>query len=178
MERRRKYRNRRREKKTRLRAARFDNRENSKRKGRLSPTMRSKFDALHREIRFARSIHPISRMIHETGTFDPPALKNPEVLKKNALYQQGPDYGYENSKAFLLSRDGYKCQHCKGQSKDRRLHVHPRVWRSKGGSEESENLVVICKTCHDKVPVGRGGSSNVLPSPSPSFTTGVFTRFR
>ena len=70
--------------------------------------MRSQFDAHHSEIRFARSIHPISRMIHETGTFDPHTLKNPEVLKKNALYQQGLDYGYENSKAFLLSRDGYK----------------------------------------------------------------------
>ena len=151
MERRRKYRNRRRERMTRSRAPRSDNRGNSKRKGRLSPTLRSKFDIHHREICFVRSILPISRMIHETGTFDPHTLKYPEVLKKNALYQQGPDYGYEDTKAFVLSREGYKCQHCKGQSKDRRLHVHPIVWRSRGGSDESENLVVLCKTCHDKV---------------------------
>jgi cytochrome c553 len=151
MDRRRKYRRNRRQRKTRYRAPRFNNRGNSRREKRFSPTMVSRLNAHRREIRFVASILPVSKLILETGTFDPHALKNPAVLEDKSLYQKGPNYGYENTKAFVLSRDGYLCQHCKGKSKDRRLHVHHIVFRSEGGSDEAENLVTLCKTCHDKV---------------------------
>jgi hypothetical protein len=149
-----KYRRNRRNRKTRYRKARWLHRGNSTKTGRFSPTMRSKFDTHLKEVAFVKSILPISRVILETGTFDPHALKNPEVLNDKSLYQKGVNYGFANSKAFVLFRDGYVCQHCKGKSKDKRLHVHHVIFRCNGGSDDESNLATVCKTCHDGVHKG------------------------
>ncbi len=119
----------RRNRKTRYRPARWLNRRNSIKQGRFSPTMRSKIEAHLREIRFMQSILPITSIVLETGTFDPHALKNPEVLQKKWLYQRGINYGFANTKAYVLTRDGYSCQRCQGKSKDRRLEVHHIIFR-------------------------------------------------
>lgn len=144
----------RRKRKTRYRPARWLNRKNSIKTGRFSPTMRSKIEAHLREIRFVRSLLPISSMVLETGTFDPHALKNPAVLQHKWLYQKGINYGYANTRAYVLTRDGYTCQHCKGKSKDPRLEVHHLVLRSAQGSDEETNLLTLCKTCHDALHAG------------------------
>src|SRR5437763_13712602 len=139
----------RRSRKTRYRPARWLNRKNSRKKGRFSPTMRSKIEAHLREIRFVKSLLPIQSMVLETGTFDPHALKNPAVLQNKWLYQKGINYGYANTKAYVLTRDGYTCQYCKGKSKDKRLEVHHIIFRSEQGSDEETNLLTLCKICHD-----------------------------
>ncbi len=139
----------RRNRKTRYRPARWLNRKNSIKTGRFSPTMRSKIEAHLREIRFVRSLLPITSTILETGTFDPHALQNPDVLHKKWLYQKGITYGFANTKACVLARDGYSCQQCKGKAKDQRLEVHHVVFRSQNGSDEESNLLTLCKTCHD-----------------------------
>ncbi|MBO0796563.1 MAG: HNH endonuclease, partial [Ktedonobacteraceae bacterium] len=144
----------RRNRKTRYRPARWFNRRNSVKTGRCSPTMRSKIDAHLREIRFARSLLPITSIVLETGTFDPHALKNPEVLRKKWLYQKGINYGYANTKAYVLARDSYTCQHCQGKSKEQRLEVHHLVFRSQHGSDEAGNLLTLCKTCHESLHAG------------------------
>jgi hypothetical protein len=143
------YRRDRRKRKTRYRPARWLNRKNSIKTGRFSPTMRSKIEAHLREIRFVRSLLPIRHIVLETGTFDPQALKNPEVLQHKWLYQKGINYGFANTRAYVLKRDGYTCQQCKGKSKDKRLEVHHLIFRSQGGSDEEANLLTLCKTCHD-----------------------------
>src|SRR5260221_10006695 len=139
----------RRNRKTRYRPARWLNRKNSIKQGRFSPTMRSKINAHLREIRFVQALLPITSIVLETGTFDPHALKHPEVLTHKWLYQKGINYGYANTKAYVLTRDCYTCQQCKGKSKDRRLEVHHIIFRSQNGSDEETNLVTLCKTCHD-----------------------------
>ena len=144
----------RRQRKTRYRPARWLNRRNSRKSGRFSPTMRSKIEAHLREIRFVQSLLPIQSIVLETGTFDPHALKNPEVLQHKWLYQRGINYGFANTKAYVLTRDGYTCQHCKGKSKDQRLEVHHIIFRSQQGSDEETNLVTLCKTCHDALHAG------------------------
>jgi len=149
-----KYRRNRRNRKTRYRPARWLNRRNSIRTDRFSPTMQSKIAAHLREIRFVQSILPISSLVLETGTFDPHALKNPEVLQKKIRYQQGINYGYANTKAYVLSRDNYTCQHCGGKSKETRLEVHHIVFRSQNGSDEESNLLTLCKACHDGLHAG------------------------
>jgi hypothetical protein len=146
-----KYRRNRRNRKTRYRPARWQNRRNSIKTDRFSPTMRSKIDSHEREIRFVRSILPITKLILETATFDPHALKNPAVLNNKWLYQKGINYGYANTKAYVLSRDNYTCQYCKGKSKDKRLETHHIIFRTNGGSDEQENLITLCKICHDKL---------------------------
>lgn len=151
MKQRAKYRRNRRNRKTRYRQARWLNRKNSIKTGRFSPTMVSKLHSHEKEISFVKSLLPITDVILETATFDPHALKNPAVLKNKWLYQRGTNYGFANTKAFVLDRDSHTCQHCKGKSKDNRLEVHHIIFRSNGGSDEAENLVTLCKTCHDNV---------------------------
>jgi len=144
----------RRQRKTRYRPARWLNRRNSIKTGRFSPTMISKIEAHLREIRFVKSLLAITSIVLETGTFDPHALKNPAVLQNKWLYQQGIHYGYANTKAYVLTRDGYMCQYCKGQSKDKRLEVHHIIFRSEQGSDEETNLLTLCKACHDALHKG------------------------
>ncbi|MCM3651202.1 RNA-guided endonuclease IscB [Metabacillus litoralis] len=149
MQQRSKYRRNRRNRKTRYRKARWLNRKNSMKKDRFSPTMTSKIHAHVREMKFVQTVLPISKTIIETATFDPHALKNPAVLTNKWLYQKGINYGYANTKAYVLTRDGYCCQHCKGKTKDKRLEVHHIIFRSENGSDEEDNLLTLCKTCHD-----------------------------
>ncbi len=144
----------RRNRKTRYRPTRFLNRKNSIKRERFSPTMRSKIEAHLREIRFVQSLLPITSIVLETGTFDPHALKNPEVLHHKWLYQKGVNYGFANTKAYVLTRDTYTCQHCKGKSKDQRLEVHHIVFRNQQGSDEEANLLTLCQTCHDALHAG------------------------
>lgn len=151
MEQRSKYRGSRRNRKTRYRPARWLNRKNSIKKDRFSPTMVSKINSHMKEINFVKSILPVTKIVIETATFDPHALKNPDVLKNKWLYQKGINYGFANTKAYVLSRDKYKCQHCKGKSKDSKLEVHHITYRSNSGSDEQENLITLCSSCHYKL---------------------------
>lgn len=146
-----KYRRNRRNRKTRYRKARWLNRKNSIKNDRFSPTMISKINSHLKEIKFVQSILPITKLILETATFDPHALKNPKVLSNKWLYQKGINYGFANTRAFVLNRDSYTCQYCKGKTKDSKLEVHHIVFRRNGGSDEAENLITLCKTCHDKL---------------------------
>ena len=155
MDDRRGYRRGRRFRHTRYRKPRFLNRKNSIRKDRFSPTMISKYQSHIREIDFVKSILPISQLVLETGTFDAHLLKNPSLANpkiKHWGYQKGILYGYDNIKAYILTRDKYTCQCCK--TKKGTLHVHHIIYRSKGGSDEIENLITLCETCHKKLHKG------------------------
>jgi hypothetical protein len=148
-----KYRRGRRNRNTRYRKPKFDNRKNSKKSNRFSPTMTSKINSHEKEIRAVKKFLPITITIIETGNFDPHALKNPEVLKDLSLYQKGINFGFANTKAFVLDRDSYKCQNskCTNENKKPKLEVHHIIFRSNGGSDEAENLITLCKNCHDGV---------------------------
>lgn len=146
-----KYRRNRRNRKTRYRKPRFLNRRNSIKNNRFSPTMTGKIHSHAKEIEFVKSILPITKIVLETGQFDPHLMKNPTLANENIRhwgYQRGTNYGFENTRAMVLHRDGYKCQCCKGRHKDPRLEVHHIIYRSKGGSDEADNLITLCHTCH------------------------------
>jgi len=131
MDQRRMYRRTRRCRKTRYRPARFNNRAASRRVGRLAPSIRSKLESHIREKNFVEAILPVTRWKVETASFDIHKITNPEV--SDIEYQEGPQKGFYNVKAFVLDRDGYTCQHCKGKSKEKRLDCHHLIFRSKGG---------------------------------------------
>lgn len=149
MKRRAKYRRNRRNRKTRYRKPRWLNRKNSTKTGRFSPTMTSKINAHLKELKFIRKILPITETRIESANFDPHALKNPEVLKDLKLYQEGYNYGFANTKAYVLDRDNYRCQNKKCTSKCKKLEVHHIVFRRNNGSDEASNLITLCKVCHD-----------------------------
>lgn len=148
------YRRNRRSRKTRYRKARFLNRRNSIRKDRFSPIMVSKFHGHVKEIEFIQKLLPVTRLVLETGTFDPHLMKDPTLAYRPWGYQKGPNYGFSNTKAMVLNRDNYTCQHCKGKHKDSHLEVHHIVYRSQGGSDAPENLITLCHTCHTGVHKG------------------------
>ena len=153
-----KYRRNRRNRKTRYRKPRFLNRRNSIKTNRFSPTMVSKFHSHIKEIEYIKSILPIKTLVLETGQFDTHLMKNPSLVNEKIRhwgYQKGINYSFENTKAMVLNRDGYKCQCCKGKHKDSKLEVHHIIFRSEGGSDEAENLITLCHTCHKALHDGK-----------------------
>ena len=153
-----KYRRNRRNRKTRYRKARWLNRSNSIRNDRFSPTMRSKLHSHVKEISYISSILPVTTTVFETGQFDMHLMKNPDLANPKVRhwgYQKGINYGFENTRAMVLNRDGYTCQCCKGRHKDGKLEVHHIVFRSRGGSDEENNLITLCHTCHKDLHSGK-----------------------
>ena len=55
--------------------------------------------------------------------------------------------GFWNTREYVLCRDGHKCQHCKGKTKDSVLNVHHIESRQTVG-DAPNNLITLCETCH------------------------------
>ena len=143
----------RRNRNTRYRKPRWLNRKNSIRKDRYLPTMISKFNSHMKEIKFIKSILPISKINLELAKFDNHALNNPLVKYNKWMYQKGLKFSFANTKAFILNRDKYTCQHCK--TKKGTLEVHHIIFRSNGGSDEPDNLITLCRNCHRELHSGK-----------------------
>lgn len=157
MDRRRAFRRSRRDRNTRYRKSRFLNRRNSIREGRLPPSVRHKVQAHIDEIEFCKKILPVSdkNLILEVSQFDTALMKNPSLMNekiKHWGYQKGFNYGYSSRRSAILHRDNYTCQCC--GKKNCRLEVHHIVFRSNGGIDDEENLITLCKECHDGVHAG------------------------
>ena len=140
---RRELRQNRRNRKTRYRKARFDNRK--KKDGWLAPSVEQKVDNHLKVIRLAHKLIPVTKTTIEVGQFDIQKIKNPDINGED--YQQGEQMGFWNVREYVLARDGHKCVHCKGKSKDPILNVHHLESRKTGGNSPS-NLVTLCETCH------------------------------
>ena len=136
----------------RYRKPRFNNRTKRKKKGWLAPSIEHKIQSHFRAIRDVHKILPIDKIIVETASFDIQKIKNTYISGKK--YQEGEQLGFWNVREYVLFRDGHKCQHCKGKSKDKILQVHHIVSRKVGGDSPS-NLVTLCKTCHQAYHKGK-----------------------
>ena len=141
------YRKARRTRKLRYRKARWANRKRIE--GWLTPTMRSKIQSHMREIEFVKRILSVTRTVIETASFDIHKIVNPDVSGEG--YTQGRQKDFYNLKQFILSRDSHCCQKCLGKKKDEKLHVHHIIFRSNGGANSPDNLITLCKTCHDNL---------------------------
>lgn len=141
------YRRNRRGRKLRYRQPRFLNRASSRKSGRLPPSVRHVLDAHEREIRFVESILPNVRWHFELASFDIHAITNPEVSRFS--YAKGRMHGFANTKAYVLSRDSYKC--ASSPKHDGELHAHHIRFRSNGGTDSPDNLITLCMSCHDKL---------------------------
>ena len=140
---RRELRRNRRNRKTRYRKARFDNRK--KKDGWIAPSVEQKIESHLKVIRLVHKLLPITKTTIEVAQFDAQKIKNPDINGED--YQQGEQMGFWNVREYVLARDGHKCVHCKGKSKDPILNVHHLESRKTGGNSPS-NLVTLCETCH------------------------------
>ena len=133
----------RRNRKTRYRKPRFDNRK--RKDGWLAPSVQNKVDSHLTVIRKVYEILPISKIIVEVASFDIQKIKNPTISGTD--YQQGEQLDFWNIREYVLFRDGHTCQCCKGKSKDKVLNVH-HIESRKVGGDAPNNLITLCETCH------------------------------
>ena len=147
---RRQYRRSRRNRKTWYRKARFLNRK--KPEGWLAPSIQHKLDSHIKLLERVGKILPITRTVIGVAAFDIQKIKNPGI--SGTGYQNGDQKGFWNVREYVLYRDNHTCQNCKGKSKDPVLEVHHIISRQTGG-DSPDNLITLCKTCHDKVSLGK-----------------------
>ena len=156
---RREFRRARRNRKTRYRKPRFDNRVRSKHKGWLAPSVEVKIQEHITAIKRVCRILPVSKVGVETAEFDLQLLKAIEEGKpvpQGEDYQQGEMYGHYNVRQYVLWRDNYTCQCCGAHAtkkKEVRLHVHHLESRKVGG-DAPDNQVTLCESCHEKLHKG------------------------
>ena len=135
----------RRNRKTRYREARFNNRVSTKKTGWLAPSIKQKIQTHLTVIANIYKILPVASLIVETASFDIQKIKNPDISGEE--YQQGEQLGFWNIREYVLFRDSHKCQCCHGKSKDKVLNVHHIESRKTGGNAPN-NLITLCETCH------------------------------
>jgi 5-methylcytosine-specific restriction endonuclease McrA len=61
---------------------------------------------------------------------------------------------YKMIRAFVLERDGWRCQQCGARE---HLDVHHLLARSRGGPDEERNLMTLCRRCHREFHEGTSG---------------------
>lgn len=133
----------RRNRKTRYRKARFNNRKRGG--GWLAPSIKEKIGTHLKVVNDVCKLVPVTKIIVETASFDIQKIKNPDI--EGVDYQQGEQLGFWNVREYVLCRDGHVCQCCKGKSKDPVLNVHHIESRKTGGNVPN-NLITLCETCH------------------------------
>jgi 5-methylcytosine-specific restriction endonuclease McrA len=57
-------------------------------------------------------------------------------------------YKWKKRVAEIMERDGHKCRMC-GTSQGL-ADVHHIIKRSQGGSDDADNLILLCRDCHNK----------------------------
>ena len=133
----------RRNRNTRYRAPRFNNRKRED--NWLAPSVRAKVVTHLKVVNGVQKILPVSKIIVEVASFDIQKFKNPNI--SGTEYQQGKQLNFWNVREYVLFRDGHTCQCCKGKSKDKILNVH-HIESRKTGGESPDNLITLCETCH------------------------------
>lgn len=145
LETRREFRRTRRNRKTRYRQPRFDNRVHSKQKGWLAPSVEVKIQNHISAIKRVCKILPITEVIVETAEFDLQALKaelNGQPKPQGVEYQLGEMFGFYNTRQYTLYRDGYKCRVC--GKKEGKLYVTNAEGKETVSPEDS---YTICEHC-------------------------------
>ena len=146
----------RRNRKTRYRQARFDNRASSKPKGWIAPSAEVKIQEHISAVLRIQKMLPISEIHVETAEFDTQRLKAMEEGKPvpvGTYYQKGEMRDQYNVRQYVLFRDDYKCQCCGKHGDSVKLHVHHKKSRQTGG-DAPNNLITLCKDCHEALHAG------------------------
>ena len=155
----------RRNRKTRYRASRFDNRVHGKHKGWLAPSVEVKIQEHITVIKRTCRILPVALVRVETAEFDTQRLKamlEGKPLPVGTDYQLGEMCDEYNVRQYVLNRDHYTCQCCGAHNttkKTVKLHVHHLESRKVGGNAPS-NLITLCTTCHDALHKGKVSLDN------------------
>lgn len=121
--------------------AKFNNRHRPE--GWLTPSARQLIWCHITAFKKLREFLPITHLTLETVAFDFQKLDNPNIKDWN----HGKLFGFENANEYIKHKQHGKCAVC-GKPIE---HIHHIVSRSEGGSNSPDNLIGLCKHCHDEV---------------------------
>lgn len=131
----------RRNRRTRYRVPRVDNR--TRPSGWLPPSIKSRVDNVLTWARRIVAYVPVSSIAVEIARFDTQKLQNPEI--SGVEYQRGELFGYE-VREYLLEKWGRKCAYCDRKGIPLEIdHIQPRRL---GGSDRVSNLTLSCTACN------------------------------
>ena len=133
----------RRNRKTRYRKPRFDNR--TRPRGWLPPSLMSRVGNVTSWTKKLLRLAPLSEIAVEIVRFDMQKIANPEI--SGVEYQQGELFGYE-VREYLLEKWERKCAYC--DKKDTPLEIEHIIPKSKNGSHRVSNLTLACTKCNQK----------------------------
>lgn len=143
LESRRSLRRSRRNRKTRYRQPRFNNRK--RKEGWLAPSLMHRVLTIETWVKRLCCYAPITQIAMELIKFDTQKMQNPEI--DGVEYQQGELAGYE-VREYLLEKWGRKCAYCDKEGVPLQIeHIHPKA---KGGSNRVSNLTLSCERCNTK----------------------------
>ena len=143
----------RRNRKTRYRKPRFNNRR--RKEGWLPPSLMSRVYNIQTWVARLRKYCPITAISMELVRFDTQKMavhevtarsQNPEI--SGVEYQQGTLFGYE-VREYLLEKFGRKCAYC-GKENIPGLEIEHIIPKARDGSNRISNLTIACKKCNDK----------------------------
>lgn len=133
----------RRNRKTRYRKPRFENR--IRPEGWLAPSLKSRVHNIETWVNRLCRFSNIQAISMELVRFDMQKILNPEI--SGVEYQQGALSGYE-VREYLLEKWGRTCAYC-GKT-NLPLEIEHILPKSKGGSNRVSNLTLACTECNQK----------------------------
>ena len=134
----------RRQRHTRYRQPRFDNRRNKKR-GWIPPSLESRVCNIVTWVKRLRRVCPINALSLELVKFDMQAMETPSI--SGVEYQQGTLYGYE-VRQYLLEKWGRHCAYCGKTNVPLEVeHINPR---SQSHDDRVCNLTLACAPCNQQ----------------------------
>jgi 5-methylcytosine-specific restriction endonuclease McrA len=133
----------RRQRHTRYRQPRFDNRVRPN--GWLPPSLVSRIQNVITWIDRLRRYAPIVAISYELVRFDTQLIENSDI--SGMEYQHGTLVGWE-TREYLLLKWGYRCAYCHKETS--RWEVDHIIPRSRGGANRISNLALSCHDCNQE----------------------------
>jgi 5-methylcytosine-specific restriction endonuclease McrA len=133
----------RRNRKTRYRKARWQNRRSQK-AGWLPPSLQSRIANILTWVARLKNVCHITAISIELVKFDTQLLENPAI--SGIEYQQGTLQGYE-VREYLLQKWEHACAYCQKKGVPLQVeHINPRA---NGGTNRISNLCLACQKCNE-----------------------------
>ncbi len=131
----------RRQRKTRYRKPRFDNR--TRPKGWLPPSLESRIENVYTIASRLQRVYPLKSVAYELVRFDMQLMQKPTI--EGIEYQQSDLQGFE-LREYVLIKFNHTCVYAGAKSPcDQVLNVDHLIPRSRGGSNRASNLVCACR---------------------------------
>ena len=132
----------RRQRKTRYRPARFQNR--TRPENWLAPSIKSRADNVINFVKKYKKLLNVNKVMIENVSFDTVQMSSDTKLWGND-YQQGNLYN-KNLREFIFSKTKGRCSYCGAKAEE----IDHIIARSNGGTNSTYNLVASCRSCNEK----------------------------